>query len=723
MSLFWRSTKKKTVDSSKKPFIIREGKFSFSKLEDSFYRTDWVEHSFIMDNGEKEAVGTTFEFKKIIWLIVILSIGFILLFSRIIWLQIIKHNYYYALAEENRLRIEELEPKRGVIYDRNKRALVNNKPNFFLYLIPASLPAEETKRDDILKKIDSLINNPDSNKVNYNNQEIDVQQYKNTELVNSAESDIIKNTQIEENNSNLESVLTEPILAEEITNSFSFSEAKNNLSKALNDPKKIRQPLFLIDHLDYQTALSLSINLDELPGVFLTTKSQREYLNNDADGTVLSLSHIFGYVGKINEKELKDLGTDYSFLDYVGKVGLERYWEKDLRGKKGERKIEMDALGKERKIVSETLPEDGHNLTLSLDFSLQKKIEEIVKNNLTALNLKKASVIVLDPRNGEVLALLSWPAYNNNIFARGIKFEEYQELLNNPDKPLFNRVVSGNFPSGSTLKPVIAAAALQENIITAATTFLSSGGIKIDKWNFPDWKAGGHGLTDVKKALAESVNTFFYFIGGGYQDFTGLGLEKMIKYVELFGLGEKTGLDLSGEVEGFVPTRSWKEEVKKEKWYIGDTYHFAIGQGDILTTPLQIANFTAAIANGGYLLKPHLVKEVSAGDKILQTIKGQVIRKNFVSAKNLEIVRAGMRQAVTDGSARRLNGLSVAVAGKTGTAQWSSKANPQAWFTGFAPYNNPEIVITVLVEEGGEGSVAAVPIAQEIFQYYFNRKD
>jgi len=302
--------------------------------------------------------------------------------------------------------------------------------------------------------------------------------------------------------------------------------------------------------------------------------------------------------------------------------------------------------------------------------------------------------------------------------------EEYNAFLNDENNPLFNRAISGEVPSGSTIKPVVAAAALQERVISENTSFLSIGGLHIGQWFFPDWKAGGHGVTNVRKALAESVNTFFFYIGGGYQDFVGLGVDRLVKYMRLFGLGEKSGLDLNGESAGFVPTSDWKEETKNEAWYIGDTYHISIGQGDILVTPLQVANFTAAVANGGILYRPYLVQSLlDENNQVVKQIEPQIIRRDFIDPYNLQVVREGMRQTVIAGSARSLSVLPVNSAGKTGTAQWSSKKQNHAWFTGFAPYENPEIVITVLVEEGREGSEVSVPIAKEILDWYFSQRE
>ena len=289
-------------------------------------------------------------------------------------------------------------------------------------------------------------------------------------------------------------------------------------------------------------------------------------------------------------------------------------------------------------------------------------------------------------------------------------------------KPLFFRSISGEYPSGSTIKPVLASAALEEKIIDRHTSFNSVGGLWVGgRWFFPDWKAGGHGLTNVIKAIAWSVNTYFYYIGGGYGDFQGLGVERIGKYLKLFGLGETLGLDLPGESAGFVPTAEWKKKEKNEAWYIGDTYHLSIGQGDLLVTPLQVNSYTATIANGGRIYRPHLVKGIIAAAGQGEPLASQVIREKFISSQNLEIVRQGMRQTVVAGSAASLNGLSVPAAGKTGTAQWNSNKKNHAWFTGFAPFDQPDFCLTVLVEEGGEGSSLAVPIAREIMQYWFGR--
>jgi penicillin-binding protein 2 len=360
---------------------------------------------------------------------------------------------------------------------------------------------------------------------------------------------------------------------------------------------------------------------------------------------------------------------------------------------------------------------------LTIDAELQRVAEESLKRVLHTYKKKRGAVIALDPRSGEILALVSLPGYDNNLFSKSISKEAFDVLINDPDKPLYSRAISGEYPPGSTFKLIIGAAALQEKLVTESTGFNSVGGIYVDKWFFPDWKAGGHGWTNITKALAESVNTYFYTVGGGYQDQKGLGIEKIKEYGEKFGLSKPLGIDLPNEAGGFLPSEAWKEENKKEMWYIGDTYHAAIGQGDLLVTPLQIAAWTSVFANGGTLYKPHLVREILDPDNNLITeVKPIVLNQDFISPENVKIVNRGLRQTVTAGSAKGLANLPVLTAAKTGTAQWSSSKDPQAWITTFAPYDDPRIVVMVLVEEGGEGSRVSLPVAHDILNWWAIRE-
>jgi penicillin-binding protein 2 len=629
------------------------------KLKDFSYRFGWTEDSFVSGKEMNQTISKSFKPSKV--KVIIFAFLFLLFFllGRVAWLQTAKNGYYLFLAEGNRIRNQRIEPKRGIIYDSERHPLCRNVANFMLYFIPADLPSSEKELGEIIKNISVVLGDK------------------------------------------------------------SEEELKQILAKVEKKSLEAYQPLFIEDNITYEKAMLLYLKTAQWPGVILSNKSRREY-----DLASQSLSHILGYTGKISEKELAKVGNEYFLIDYLGKTGIEYFWEPDLKGKNGQKQIEVDALGKEKKIISQTEAEDGHNLVLSINTGLQKKIEETMVKKMSEAKLTKGVGIALNPQNGEILALVNIPSFNSNDFARGIKVDEYNNLANNPDKPLFNRAISGEYPSGSTIKPIMAAAALEEGIIDERTSFLSVGGIRVGQWFFPDWKAGGHGVTNVRKALAESVNTFFYYIGGGNDNFNGLGVEKIVEYEKLFGLGAQTGVDLSGEASGFLPTKEWKEKTKGERWYIGDTYHLAIGQGDITVTPLQVALYTSVFANGGKLYRPHIVKEIlSSDDKLIQSVESVPVRSDFISANNIKIVREGMRQTVTAGSARSLGDLPVPVAGKTGTAQWSSEKNPHAWFTGFAPYDNPEIVITILVEEGKEGSTIAVPIAKEVLNWYFSKKN
>lgn len=478
------------------------------------------------------------------------------------------------------------------------------------------------------------------------------------------------------------------------------------------------QQITIKEDIDYLDALRLEIESERLPGVNLETVTKRQYLSEAS-----SLSHLLGYEGKITEEELAN-HPDYFIDDRLGKTGLEYSYEDVLRGQYGREEIEVDALGKKKKLLAQEAEQPGHSLVLTIDPELQNEAEKVLKQVLAANHKERGSVIAMDPNTGEILAMVSWPAFDNNLFSQGIKPEDYQKYLSDTNRPLFNRSITGEYPSGSTFKPIVAAAALEEGIINAHTSFYSVGGIQIDKWFFPDWKAGGHGWTDVIKALAESVNTFFYYIGGGDNDkMDYLGVNKIVEYAKKFGLSTETGIDLPGERPGFLPTMKWKEVTKGEPWYIGDTYHLAIGQGDILVTPLQVASYTATFANGGTYYQPYLVKEIIDADgKTVQDIQPKVLNSDFIDPQNIAIVNQGLRRAVTDGSARALSDLPFKVAGKTGTAEWNSQKSPHAWFTGFAPYDNPEISITVLVEEGGEGSAVALPVAKEILRWWFTQK-
>lgn len=476
------------------------------------------------------------------------------------------------------------------------------------------------------------------------------------------------------------------------------------------------EPLTIIEGVNHEQAVRIMMKTHTTPGIMVKATASRAYEHPEL------YSHILGYTGKISEEEYEALrGTGYYLADKVGKTGVEFSYEQVLRGTFGLEEVEVNSLGIEQQVVATNDPIPGKNLILGIDHNLQQTAVDSLKNAMEETGAPGGVIIAIDPRNGAIRAMVSLPAYDNNKFVGGISQDDYTAYVEDEGKPLYHRAISGTYPSGSTIKMMIAAAALAEGVVNSSTSFLSTGGIEINnQWYFPDWKGGGHGMTDVRKAIAESVNTYFYIVGGGYEDVTGLGIDRIRYYGDLFGFGKTLGIDLPHEAEGFLPSPEWKERVKGESWYIGDTYHAAIGQGDVLVTPIQIAAYTAAIANGGRLWKPFVAEFTEDADGSSRSeLAGVSLNEQVIEPGYIEIIREGMRQTVTIGSARQLQTVPVPVSAKTGTAQFSGEGT-HAWITTFAPYEEPELVVTVLVENGGGGSAVAQPIARDILNAYFS---
>jgi penicillin-binding protein 2 len=469
-------------------------------------------------------------------------------------------------------------------------------------------------------------------------------------------------------------------------------------------------PVLLKSRLTQEEMLIFLSRQADFPGVVLMRSAEREY----RDGTIFS--HLIGYEGKIRQQELDDY-PEYGLSDMIGKEGIEKSYESFLRGKNGADRVEVDALGKIKKELGSVQPVPGNDIILHIDAELQKKIFDSLSMLLETKNLKRAAAVAMNPETGGVLALVSLPSYDNNLFSGGIDQKHYEELLTDDARPLFNRAVSGEYPPGSTIKPVVAAAALAEGVVNEHTEIESRGGISIGKFFFGDWKA--HGFTDIRRAIAVSSDVYFYSVGGGYGSVPGLGMRRMKAYEEFFGYGKKTGIDIPGEADGFLPDPDWKQRRFGEHWYIGDDYHAAIGQGFVTATPLQILNSIATIGNGGILREPRLVSHIRDASGKLSPVESPVVRRDFVDANILRIVREGMRETVTEGTAQPLKDLPVAVAGKTGTAQFGTGKDTHGWFVSFAPYEKPEIALIVLVEGQGEEGYNAVPVTKEVYQWYF----
>jgi len=468
---------------------------------------------------------------------------------------------------------------------------------------------------------------------------------------------------------------------------------------------RLRAVVALPVFLTHEQAIAFTLKQEDFPGVRLQVLPTRQYLS-----TTPSLSHVLGYVGYPNASELNTRSNLLSFT-LIGKSGIEQWYDDRIRGTDGNIQWEYNSQGQRQRKISQTPPIQGAALKTTLDLPLQQAAEAALKQELAAGRFKSGSAIVERSDTGAVLSLVSLPTFSSNSFTLPSHATERNDLLKRTDRPLFFRGIAGQYPSGSVIKPFIAATALNNGIITEQTSVLSTGGIRIGEYFFPDWKPGGHGVTSIRKALAESINTFFYLVVGGDLHTPSLwprkelGVDALRAGLERFGWGMPSGIDLPNEEGGFIPDPQWKLKTKKERWFIGDTYHMAIGQGDILVTPLQIATATARIASGGRSIQPWIVESPREPPKVM----------NF-SNNAIEIVTKGMRDAVAWGSARRLNDLPFPVYAKTGTAQTGSQGHTHSWLTSFATVKKTPIVVTVLVEEGGEGSGPALTVAKKIYQ-------
>ena len=581
----------------------------------------------------------------------------LMFWGRVFWLQVWRGNYYAERSAKNNIRIYQIRPPRGIVYDRDGKTLAENISNFNLLTVPADL---QKNQDDLAKWSEKL----------------------------------------------------SKILKKENSELLGFIKTLDKNSTG---------PVLLAENLERNILITLETQLPNLSGVFINKETERIYIDSSY------FSHLLGYLGKTSANDIKDK-SGYSLLDFIGKDGIELQYENELRGKSGKIAVAVDSDNTVLNTIIAEEPQTGNNLTLNIDYDLQKVLTNALKNKMVETNSFGAAAVMIDVNTGGIISLVSLPNFNNDAFNRGIGQSEYQNIVNNKTKPLFNRAIGGTYPSGSTIKPFIASAALAENIIDPNYKIDDTlGYIAVPNqynpdiiYTYRDWRA--HGFVDMERAIAVSANVYFYEIGGGYKNIKGLGIERIKKYLNLFGFGKTANIDLPGEASGLIPDPEWKKKVKNEPWVTGDTYNVSIGQGDVLVTPLQMAAGIAAIANGGSLWKPQILKKIinDAGET-LKIMEPELIRNNLIENEKLKIIREGMRRAVTEGSVWFLNDLPFKVAGKTGTAQVTNTfKKTNAWFTGFAPYDSPEIAMAIVIEGAGEGSTAAVPVAKEVFNWYYN---
>ena len=455
---------------------------------------------------------------------------------------------------------------------------------------------------------------------------------------------------------------------------------------------------------------------DDFPGVVVETQPIRNYVNNNL------ASHIFGYVSEINDAELeKKKAEGYKSGDIVGKFGLEKVYDKELRGVDGGGQVEVDVTGKPVQILGKKEPIPGHNLYLTIDDKVQKALEQAVDEQLQYLqskggypNAKAAAAVAVNPQTGQVLAMASRPAFNPNLFAGGISSKDWKEINDNPNHPLDNKAISGEYPPGSTFKIITGAAALEEKKVTPEEKILDTG----KHWIIPKGNAMGEALgwLDFREALAKSDNVYFYEMGNR------LGIDLLEKYARLFGLGKTTGINLPYEMEGLVANKQYKKKVYDDDWYLSETFDAAIGQGFQLTTPLQMAMVLSQVANGGISYRPYLVnKIVDSNGSLVQDFKPEKLGELPISKKTMDIIRESLRNVALEGGTAGLlfKDFPVNIAGKTGTSE-NPHGSDHGWFVAYAPYEKPEVVVVVIVEQGGFGASSAVPIGKKILEAVFN---
>lgn len=634
---------------------------------------------------------------RVLFFRVVIVLTFAVLSVQLWRLQIVEGEQYRLRANDNRLSILSLDAPRGVVYDRRGTVLVRNRPGYSVKLVPADVPEDELQRESMFALLASLLDIPVS---------VDAEAEKRNR----------------DDKGTLPLVFPPPPERPQ-------EGIRQIYEEGLLVPYR---PLTLKTSVDQETASLIQEMLVRLPGVQVSIEPVRQYLHGP------TTTHVLGYVGRIPEEGLQEYESQgYNPNDRVGLTGVEASYENQLRGQKGQKTVEVDVAGREIRAIGpriEAVP--GHNLILTIDVELQRVMETALRKGMDAARASSAVAVAMNPKTGEILGMVSLPSYDGNLFSTGISVEDYLRLSLDKSRPLVNHAVGGQYPPGSIFKVIPAAAALEEGAIDPNHQFICKGTMWVPNRYFPDdpemaqpfycWNRDGHGLVNLNVGLAESCDIYFYQLGGGYGGFEGLGLDLLAQYAREFGLGERTGIDLPGESRGLIPSAKWKRLTYSETWVTGDTYNMTIGQGFVLATPIQMLNATAAIANGGTLYRPQLLREiVDVDDNVLRPFQPEVIRQVPVSQESLELTRQGMLATVQWGTAKDMNLPQVVVAGKTGTAEFpgprdhKGRLPTHAWFTAFAPYDDPQIALIVFVGGGGEGSLVAVPIAREILEYYF----
>lgn len=590
----------------------------------------------------------------------ILALMMVLLFfglgARFYFLQVQKYEHYQTLAENNRISVVPISPNRGLILDRKGTVLAHN---FFVYTLEIT-PSKAGSLDDTIEEL--------------------------AKLMEISSVDLKRFKKLKAQTHTFESV---PIRT----------------------------------HLNEIEAAKFAVNRYRFPGIELKSRLYRHYPLGKL-GT-----HAIGYISRINENDLKHLKEDnvisnYKGTDHIGKGGVEQSYERELHGTTGFQQVEVDADGKAVRVLSSSAPTPGNNIVLAIDAKLQEIAEK-------SFGERRGSMVAIQPSTGEVLAFVSMPSFDPNLFVDGIDYENWNLLNNSLDRPLINRALRGVYPPGSTFKPFVALAGLEAGKRAPPYSIHDVGYFSLpnSRHRYRDWKPSGHGYVDMRRAITISCDTFFYGLA------MELGIDKLTDFVRHFGFGEKTGIDIHGEVSGLLPTPEWKKRRFKQPWYMGETVIVGIGQGYTLVTPLQLAHATATLANRGTAIQPHLVNAVINPNTHQTTPHRPVVAdKITLNDKNLEIVKQGMVDVTLPGGTANIVGANAgySIAAKTGTAQvigikQNEKYNEKninerhrdhALFIAYAPADNPQIALAVIIENGGHGGSAAGPIARKVMDYY-----
>ena len=573
------------------------------------------------------------------------------LVARMYQLQVVEHDIYATISDKNRVQVQSVPPPRGLVYDRNGVLLAENRPVFSVTLVPERVDGMESTLAQLSRILDVS------------------------------------------------------------------DEDLERFRRRLQEPRRPFQEIPLRYDLNEQEIARLAVHRHELPGVEVQAELVRYYPHSELT------AHALGYVGRINREELQRIDpVNYAGTNYIGKSGIERFYEELLHGKVGYQHVETNARGRTLRVLERENPVPGEDLRLHLDLRLQKRAHEL-------LDGRRGAVVAIEPSTGGILALASVPGFDTNQFVTGISVEDYRALSTSKDQPLFNRALRGQYPPGSTLKPMLAVAALDSGATTRDYTIWDPGFFQLKDGGrrYRDWKRSGHGWVDLKDAVAESCDVYFYEIA------VEMGVDTMYSYLSRFGFGEDAALDVSGALSGLLPSRDWKRAMRSEPWYPGDSVNMGIGQGFMLATPLQLATATALIANRGRWVEPRLLKDIVGDASVEQYLPEETHEplklKNpddweYVVESMAEVMHG--RKGTARGAAR---GAPYRMAGKTGTAQVFSLAEDQeydeeeirerlrdhALFVGFAPIDDPQIVVAIIVENGGSGSGTAAPVARALF--------